>query len=293
MGNCFGGGAAEKQPLLKKIGGHKKNEGGGIFQEDIEGEAWTDVPKRSCVILPGSTYACPWDVILWRMALCAAMACITAWSIIAHMHGINDDNEHETIKNTDIKFWFIYLTHWALMAETLYFFMALVTLLMAVCSQDPERKRQDNPKPWYMTLTWGLQSICLPMSLLVAILFWTLEYDPKQGKPQLLSVATHGGNFVLMLVDFVLGQQPLFFMKIMWPISFVGAYFIFSYSYYANGGVTEAGQKNIYESIDWGNPGGVATVLGIIFGALIAAWLVIYGVYRFIKHYCGPPPLKG
>merc|ERR1712167_336342 len=105
MGNCLGGGG-EKQPLLKKIGGHAKDEGGGIFEEDIEGEAWTDVPKRSCVILPGSTYACPWDVILWRVALFVTMSLITAWSIYEHTQGRDDDNPSTPLPNTDIKYWF-------------------------------------------------------------------------------------------------------------------------------------------------------------------------------------------
>jgi len=295
MGNCLGGGA-EKQPLLKKIGGHKKNEGGGILEEDIEGEAWTDVPKRSCVILPGSTYACPWDVIFWRLALFACATLIMVWSILEHTHGVNDDNVNAPIKNTDVKYWFIYLTHWGLMTETLYFFFALVTLLAAVCSEDPERKRMDNPKPWYMTVTFGLQSIMLPFSFLICLMFWVLEYkssDYPEGRPPMLTLATHGGNFLLMLLDFILGQQPMFFMKIWWPIAFAGSYGLFSFIYYKEGGVTETGNRNIYQSVDWSNPGGVATLFGIIFSAIIVSWFFFYGFYRFIKHYCGPPPLKG
>lgn len=292
MGNCVGCGG-EKQPLLKKVGGHKKDEGGGIFEEDIEGEAWTDVPKRSCVILPGSTYECPWDVILWRIVLLAAAVFIMAWSIHDHMLGINDDDPHKPIKNTDIKFWFIYLTHWGLMTEVLYFFFALVTLLAAVAAQEPERKRMDNVKPWYMSFTYALQSIMIVFSFLIALLYWVLVYDKKEGKPEPLAVATHGGNFLLMLVDFVLGQQPMFFMKIWWPIAYAGAYAVFSYIYYAQGGLTEDGHKNIYKAIDWSDPRSVATMYGIIFSAVIVTWLVFYGLYRVIKAYCGPPPLKG
>lgn len=290
MGNCGCGG--EKQPLLKKVGGHKKNEGGGMFEEDIEGEAWTDVPKRSCVILPGSTYACPWDVIFWRLVLFAASVLIVTWSIIEHLHGVNDDNTKVPIKNTDIKYWFIYLTHWSLMVEVLYFFFALITLLAAVCAQEPERKRMENYKPWYMSVTFGLQSTALTFSFLTALMFWTLEYVPGDRVAPLV-MATHGGNFVLMLLDFILGQQPMFFMKIWWPIMFAVSYYVFSYFYFKNGGVTETGSSNIYQAVDWQNPSGVATMFGIILSAIIVAWFFFYGFYRGIKRYCGPPPLKG
>jgi len=297
MGNCLGGGGKdEKQPLLKNVvGGHKKNEGGGAFEEDIEGEAWTDVPKRSCVILPGSTYECPWDVIFWRTALFACALLIMTWSIIEHLHGVNDDNTSVPIKNTDVKYWFIYLTHWGLITETLYFFFALVTLLAAVAAQEPERKRMENPKPWYMTLTFGLQSIMLPFSFMFALMYWVFEYAPTHGTPRVpaITLATHGGNFLLMLLDFILGQQPLFFMKIWWPIAFATLYGIFSYIYFANGGTTETGNTNIYQSMDWQNPSGVATVFGIIFSAIIVSWSLFYGMYRLIKNFCGPPPMKG
>lgn len=296
MGNCLSGnlpGGKEREPLIKQIGGHKKDEGGGLFEEDIEGEAWTDVPKRSCVILPGSTYECPWDVIFWRLALLAAAVFIMAWSIHDHMLGINDDNPNKTIKNTEIKYWFIYLTHWGLVTEVLYFFFALVTLLSAVASQEPERKRMENSKPWYMSITFALQSTMLVFSFLIAALYWVLVYDKKEGRPQAISVATHGGNFVLMLLDFILGQQPMFFMKIWWPIMYAGAYATFSYVYYRNGGVTEDGHKNIYEAIDWNDPRGVATMYGMILSSIIVVWCVFYGLYRFIKAFCGPPPLKG
>jgi len=267
MGNCFGGGNPEKQPLL--IGGHEKDEGGGIFQEDIEGEAWTDVPKRSCVILPGSTYQCPWDVVLWRMMLFLTATFIMVWSIIEHLHGVDDDDQTHKITNTDVKYWFIYLTHWGLMTETLYFFMALCTLLAAVYAQEPERKRMENPKPWYMSFTFALQSVMLPFSFLICLMYWLLVYKPADGKPAPISVATHGGNFLLMLVDFILGQQPMFFMKIWWPITFAAAYGLFSYIYYANGGVTEDGSSKIYDAMDWSDPRGVATLYGIMLGAIV------------------------
>lgn len=293
MGNCVACGG-EKEPLIKKVGGHKKDEGGGIFEEDIEGEAWTDVPKRSCVILPGSTYECPWDVIAWRLILFFASVFIMAWSIHDHQLGINDDNPTKTITNTAVwPFWFIYLTHWGLMTEVLYFFFALVTLLAAVWAQEPERKRMENPKPWYMSFTFALQSIMLPFSFLIMVMYWMLVYDKKQGKPEAISVATHGGNFLLMLLDFILGQQPMFFMKIWWPIAYGAAYATFSYVYYVNGGKTEDGHKNIYEAIDWNDPRGVATMFGVILCAIVASWFVFYALYRVIKAYCGPPPLKG
>lgn len=293
MGNCVGGGKGEKQPLLKKIGGHKKNEGGGVFEEDIEGEAWTDVPKRSCIILPGSTYQCPWDVVFWRIALLACSALIMTWSIIEHTKGVNDDNVSVPIKNTDVKYWFIYLTHWGLMTETLYFLFALITLMAAVFSQEPERKRMENPKPWYMSFTFGLQSIMLPLSFMIALMYWVLEFNPADGRPAALVMATHGGNFLLMLLDFILGQQPFFFMKIFWPIGYICVYGLFSYIYFRNGGDTETGKHNIYQSIDWQNPAGVAEVFGIIFSAVIVTWIFFYGSHRFFKHFCGPPPLKG
>jgi hypothetical protein len=294
MGNCCGGGAkGEKQPLIKKIGGHEKDEGGGCMQEDIEGEAWTDVPKRSCIILPGSTYRCPYDIIAWRTLLFVSSLYLLLWSILDHAYGINDDNIEEPLKNPEVKYWFIYLTHWILMTETAYFFTALATLLAAVISQDPERKRMQNAKPWFMSLTFGLQSIVLPFSFIITLMYWTLVFPTVRGSMRPLSVMTHGGNFAVIFVDFVLGQQPMFFSKILWPLVFASVYGIFTLVYYYNGGTTESGSRNIYEIIDWSDPRGVATVYGVIYSALIVAWFLFYGIWRVIHRFCGPPPLKG
>lgn len=295
MGNCCGGGKnPERQPLIKEVGGHKKDEGGGYMQEDIEGEAWTDVPKRSCVVLPGSTYELPYDVIFWRLLLFMASVLLLVWSIGAHVYGINDDDIEDKLENPELKYWFIYLTHWGLMAECLYFFAALTTLLIAVfVANEPERKRTENLKPWFMSLTYGLQSTVLPFSFLVTLMYWVLVFPTVHGSMRPLSMATHGGNFVLMFIDFILGQQPMFFSKILWPLGFATLYGIFSVIYYYNGGTTESGSRNIYEAIDWSDPRGVATVYGVIYTTLIAAWLVFYALHRVIHTLCGPPPLKG
>jgi hypothetical protein len=292
MGNCVGSNS-EKQPLIKKIGGHKKNEGGGVLQEDIEGEAWTDVPKRSCVILPGSTYACPWDVIFWRIALFVTMSLITTWSIYAHSQGTDDDHPDTPLKKTDAYFWFIYLTHWGLMVQTLYFIMALCTLLAAVVAQEPDFKRVDNEKPWYMSLTFGLQAIVLPVSCLITVAYWTIVFNPKTDTVKPLSLATHGGQFVLALVDFILGQQPLFCAKVLYPIFFCLSYAVFTAIYYYNGGETESGERYIYKVTDYANAPAVIEFFAGFTGALIVVYYMFYGVYRFIKRYCGPPPLKG
>lgn len=294
MGNCCGGGAkGEKQPLLQRIGGHKKDEGGGCMEEDIEGEAWTDVPKRSCVILPGSTYEFPYDVIAWRMILFFSSLALVVWSVLDHTYGINDDNIEEPLKNPEVKYWFIYLTHWILMTETAYFFMALVTLLAAVYAQEPARKRMENNKPWFMSLTFGLQSIVLPFSFIITLMYWLLVFPTVHGSMRPLSLMTHGGNFAVIFFDFVIGQQPMFFSKILWPIAFATVYGIFTIVYYYSGGTTESGSHNIYEVIDWSDPRGVATVYGVIYTALVAAWLLFYGIWRVIHGLCGPPPLKG
>lgn len=290
MGSCASGGEAE--PLIKQ-GIQKKDEGGGYFEEDIEGEAWTDVPKRSCVILPGSTYSCPWDIILWRALLFATMAFITVWSIMDHSNGIDDDHPGTPLKRTDFYFWCIYLTHWGLTVETLYFLMALVLVVVATYSEEPDRKRVDNPKPWYMSLTFGLQAIVLPWSFLITALYWTLVFNPEKDTVTALTCSTHGANFVIAFLDFLVGQQPFFFAKLIWPLLFAASYSIFTLIYYQAGGVTENGKPYIYGVLNWANPSGVLTVMGGVIVAVVIVYLMYYGTHRVIKRYCGPPPLKG
>jgi len=143
----------------------------------------------------------------------------------------------------------------------------------------PSPARPATPTPWFVHVTWGLNSVMLPTSCIIMILYWGLVWQGPD--VYLISVFTHGGNFALMLLDFLFCQQPMYLSHVVYPMLFASVYVLFTLVYYFSGGTFEDEQSPyIYAALDWRNPGKTSLLAClVVFVATPVIWLVTYVFY--------------
>ncbi|CAE8603193.1 unnamed protein product [Polarella glacialis] len=184
------------------------------------------------------------------------------------------------------RFWLMYLTHWSLVLETLYFILAAYAawkgrrLLM---SQADTQKLADTaiPLPWFVKVTWILFHVVMPVSMLVTCLYWTL-LTPE--KPTYLGCFVHGLNFVLCWTDLFLGRSLYYVKHSVWFLAYVVLYLVWSLVHYAarvgtkvacddpnnpDDGNVPQNECAIYAVLNW-RKAGSAAILSVIIVCCVA-----------------------
>lgn len=174
-------------------------------------------------------------------------------------------------------FWWTQLTHITLIFELVYLGFAAATTGMALYSTLPDGK--GNATPWFVSVTWAMQPAALVASLMVFLLYWALLYTPGDTIHG-ISVVTHGINFLIMLVDFLVCRQPLYLAHIFMPCGYSVAYLLFTLLYFAGGGVNHEDLVSpyIYSVLDWGGNTAGTFRLGalILLLGVPILWIFLY-----------------
>ena len=115
-----------------------------------------------------------------------------------------------------------YLTHWTLVLQLLYLWLAVYSTYMAIY----DTKVPDGvgkATPWFISATYAMQPLVLVGSFLVFMGYWALvctgAYEPRDGI-SLIVVAVHGVNFVVMLADLLLVRNPLYLSHVLVPMAY-------------------------------------------------------------------------
>lgn len=232
---------------------------------------WKEIFNR-----PKDCFTCitPQVYVVIRLVVCLIWLAATIWSIVDWV-----------VAGNSFGYWLTKLTHLSALWELLYFAFAAFSTCMAVYGSVPDGKRDDTP--WFVSVTWFLSSGVLVLSFLVFFLYWVLLYDPADGAPAVLSVVTHGVNFVLALLDFAYGRRPLNIAHIWVPFTFAVLYGLFTYIYFIAGGTSEDGvSPYIYSVIDWsGDAEGTRSLLGLIILIVVP---FLYTVFSCVYFCCRP-----
>eukprot|EP00928_Gymnodinium_smaydae_P033483 TRINITY_DN23979_c0_g1_i1.p2 TRINITY_DN23979_c0_g1~~TRINITY_DN23979_c0_g1_i1.p2 ORF type:complete len:193 (-),score=23.83 TRINITY_DN23979_c0_g1_i1:359-853(-) len=75
--------------------------------------------------------------------------------------------------------WLIFLTHWSLMLQLAYAWLAFWTTLQDDLMVSGKVPKQDE-MPWYVKAMWFLQDICIPTTFLVFVLYFVLVAPTKE-----------------------------------------------------------------------------------------------------------------
>eukprot|EP00569_Conticribra_weissflogii_P005106 CAMPEP_0171344534 /NCGR_PEP_ID=MMETSP0878-20121228/19591_1 /TAXON_ID=67004 /ORGANISM="Thalassiosira weissflogii, Strain CCMP1336" /LENGTH=268 /DNA_ID=CAMNT_0011847747 /DNA_START=76 /DNA_END=882 /DNA_ORIENTATION=+ len=191
-----------------------------------------------------------WFYILAKMFL-------AAWAI-AIMH-----SSIATYENPS--FWLAYLTNQGWVFTVAYFFCSLLSALYLA-----KRGTMDNLQGCGGLLvksTWALFAIALPAEIVIAILFWVLEF---KGNLTYVSVMTHGGGIFLLVFDgFIFSRIPLRMKQFLLFETFSSFYILWNIIH-AFSGIgnpnTEEGVDDddaIYGSMNWNDDPGSAGIVAV------------------------------
>ncbi|KAM3967705.1 protein rolling stone [Aphomia sociella] len=171
--------------------------------------------------------------------------------------------------------WFIYLTNWGLLLNTMMMLSGLIVSCVAACKTSFDT----NELPWYVSMYWLLYNIAVSNAFIITALFWILLYDPGnyEESDQLaywLDISTHGFNSWIALLELLLSRTPVRLCHFYQPLSIGLWYAAFTAVYFAAGGTDSFGNPFIYQVLDWRD----GSRTGLIVAGSIAGLLVIYVV---------------
>lgn len=173
---------------------------------------------------------------------------ILVWSTV---YAIND---HE------YGYWWMKLTHLTLLLQTAYHYIMFYTgfklrgINIAQQALPTQNNQVAQAMPNYGRATQVLQSLSLPSSLLVTLLYWTLVHDPAKGPAEVISYLTHGGGLVINSFTHAISNHPYVFKQGVYFLSYGLAYLGWTGIHHAANLTDEDGNPYLYKSIDWNKP---------------------------------------
>jgi len=238
------------------------------------------MPWRSAYGKPAGWFRCcsPLAFLCTRAFLAVFWLAISVWSLAASCPDETDPSVWnasgtETEAPQHCALWITKLTHWTLLLELFYLTFAVYSTYMAIY----DTKVPDGvgkATPWFISVTYAMQPMALIGALLVFLLYWLLVYPVRTAEPGADSFFTHGANFAVMLLDFLLVRNPLYLSHILMPMAYAVVYLLFSLLFYAATG------DYIYKALDWSDPGGTGRLAGlIIFLGIPILWILLYCLF--------------
>lgn len=213
-----------------------------------------------------------------RATFFAVMCVVTAWSVV------------DAFVADVLTCWPIYLTHWSLLVVDVYLYLAARTTAAAAAGRDGRT-------PWYCKIAWMLQCVALPASFFVVVGYWSFVYDYSDTTPLLISLCTHGLNFVIVAGDVALSAQPYYIVHSVFFLAYLYVYLAWTVLHYFLGLKDCKNNRFIYGILNWGQPGIVAKLapLLVVPVALLVSvlfWAAVRVRNRTHKHHLSVVPAE-
>jgi len=164
----------------------------------------------------------------------------------------------------NLKFYGIYLTYWTLTVQNVYHAANLCMAFQAV--------HRSEPLNGTVEVTTALRTIAQPNALIVALAYWS---GSGLLDTSLQNVMVHGINAVVIILDAATGKQTNRLLNSVWAFVYMLAYIAWTYVHYQLELGTSHGNEWIYECFNWDELEGTFQNLGIIFGAILPAAVLI------------------
>jgi len=182
------------------------------------------------------------------------------------------------------RFYFIYLTHWALITQTITMVMLGISTAWAYA------KLPDGPlqgqAPLFVRCTVALWYLIQPTSLIVVILYWPARAFMTDPPPVGLSgLFAHLLNWLCLLISFFASRIPWSCKNFVWGLVFILTYLGHTAIHYFAQLGTPLGCERyidqecpIYDAFDWNKP----IITTIFTGAALVICAVIAGFYTVL-----------
>ena len=173
-------------------------------------------------------------------------------------------------------FYFIFLTNWTLLLETITLVMLFASTLWGYLTPPDEQKSA----PLFVKYTMSFWYIIQPMSLIVTILYWTIVNEFWDPYPIVFaSYWAHLLNWIVLIVILLVSRLPFSLKNGIWPLIYTFIYMLWTVIHYfleIGRGIPcdnyPINECPIYNAIDWNEP---AMAIGTLAGALMALVLVV------------------
>jgi len=179
---------------------------------------------------------------------------------------------------------FIYLTNWSFIILNIQLLSALVVSLI------PNRKNESGnaanlwavSPPFYVVIYWILHYISAVASVSIALIYWTLVFNPAQNSVDVRNLHVHGINAVYHVLNILITAIPYRLFHFYIPIIYAGLYVTFTGIYFAVGGQNEFGQNYIYSVLNYSTHPGEAAGYAVAFalGGIPIVHCAYYVLYK-------------
>eukprot|EP00050_Salpingoeca_kvevrii_P006057 m.287179 g.287179 ORF g.287179 m.287179 type:complete len:318 (+) comp11726_c0_seq1:130-1083(+) len=160
-------------------------------------------------------------------------------------------------------YWFLYLTNWTYLLDTIYVVFALFVL---VSGDSDVKYRNDISRrmKFRERAQWGLFEVAYVASLTVTILYWTILFPFGDLYVYFFGVNMHGIHWVLLTVELFVTYLPIYVEHMWATMLYAATYIVFSMVYLFAGGKVrefprecddEADPDAFCQSINAGNCG--------------------------------------
>jgi len=156
-----------------------------------------------------------------------------------------------------------FLSNWTNMVQFFFFLHATFVTYVAI-QKYSANNTGPVPCPWWVKVCWQTHSMILQATVIVTLLYWILLAGPPH---MAISIAQHGVNTLLQLVDFIVVGTLVPFVHSIWVLLFAICFILFSVIHWGAGATDWAGNNYIYGVLDWNDPeaAGTLTALVLIF----------------------------
>ncbi|XP_058447103.1 protein rolling stone isoform X1 [Malaya genurostris] len=215
-------------------------------------------------------YLCQWQsntqvgicYLMYRLIVAILFLAVLACSLL-------DIGRSEPMLEHHYAKWWIYLTHWALLACAVQAWLAalIVTKGLMIDRNEFEWNIHVARESRLHAVYWVVYTIATVYSFIVTIVYWTFVYDPEIHRVDAVNLMVHVLNSVIMLIDLTIVGHPIRLNHAYWTTGIGVIYGLFSVIYYLAGGTDRHNESSIYKMLDWQKPGKsiVICALGVFF----------------------------
>eukprot|EP00457_Paulinella_chromatophora_P012266 gb/GEZN01012465.1/.p1 GENE.gb/GEZN01012465.1/~~gb/GEZN01012465.1/.p1 ORF type:complete len:290 (-),score=6.52 gb/GEZN01012465.1/:177-1046(-) len=156
------------------------------------------------------------------------------------------------IQKGTIEFFPIFLTHWMLIAQLVYLFLATycsyLVLQAAPTASGEQRPSRIHGKSPIVTLTWFLQGVVETGALVVSVLYYALLFGSTNTARTIL---VHTISSIIILIDICLSGSPHRLAHVWQPLLLAFLYSLFTLLYALAGGRSDTRDVFIYSVLNW------------------------------------------
>ncbi|XP_067683858.1 protein rolling stone-like isoform X3 [Haliotis asinina] len=172
--------------------------------------------------------------------------------------------------------WFIYLTNWTYLLLTISAVLDAVIVVFVRINRQDIIKGFTSHLPWYLKLSWLLNSVVTEGSLHISAFYWIFLF--KDQRLTLLRFILHGMNSIYVLSNLLIMDMPLRVYHVIYPVIYGVIYTVFSVVYHMLGGTNGKGEPYIYKILDWSK---LKRTLPLVFLSTFVALPCLYLVVYF------------